>query len=134
MTDDQIKKIVSGLKFNSEGLIPVVAQDARDGEVLMVAYMSKESLVLSLRTGTATYWSRSRQTLWKKGESSGHVQKIHAVLKDCDNDTLLIKIEQVGGAACHTGHRSCFYSRCNEEGAWDEVSSPVFDPKKVYKK
>lgn len=124
----------SDLKFNEDGLIPVVAQDANDGTVLMVAYMNRESLEKTLETGDVVYWSRSRKKLWKKGESSGHVQKLKALYKDCDADTLLVKIEQVGNAACHTGRRSCFYSEANSNGSWTIISEPLFDPEKVYKK
>lgn len=125
---------INGLKFDDKGLIPVVAQDAKDGAVLMVAYMNKESLQMTFETGVATYWSRSRNKLWKKGESSGNVQNVKAVYKDCDGDTLVIKVEQIGEAACHTGNRSCFYSQMTEEGGWKEISKPLFDPEKVYKK
>lgn len=125
---------ISTLKFDSNGLIPVVAQDAKDGEVLMVAYMNPESLQMTFETGVATYWSRSRKKLWKKGESSGNVQKVKAMYKDCDSDTLVIKIEQIGGAACHTGNRSCFYTVAEPSGAWKENSKPLFNPEEVYKK
>src|SRR5258706_11911091 len=121
-------------KFNEQGLIPVVAQDYKDGTVLMVAYMNQESLQLTLETGNAVYWSRSRKKLWKKGESSGNVQKVKALYKDCDGDTLLIKVDQIGKAACHTGNRSCFYSEAQKNGEWKEISKPLFDPEKVYKK
>lgn len=133
MDKSKIQKLIEGLKFNSEGLIPVVAQDAKDGAVLMVAYMNKESLALALGTRVATYWSRSRQKLWKKGESSGNVQKIKSIYKDCDGDTLLIKVEQVGEAACHTGNRSCFYCEVSWDGSWKENSQPLFNPKEKYK-
>ncbi len=122
------------LKFDDRGLIPVVAQDANDGVVLMVAYMNKESLQLTIDTGVATYWSRSRQKLWKKGESSGNIQNVADILTDCDGDTLVIKIEQVGDAACHTGRRSCFFNRATSEGSWDIISDPLKDPKEMYKK
>ena len=125
--------MIESCKFNSDGLIPVVAQDANDGTVLMVAYMNKESLKMTLETNVATYWSRSRQKLWKKGESSGNVQKVKGIYTDCDKDTIVLKIEQVGGAACHTGNRSCFYIEA-QNGEWKENSKPLFDPEKVYKK
>jgi phosphoribosyl-AMP cyclohydrolase len=95
--------------------------------------MNKESLLLTLETGRATYWSRSRKKLWKKGEESGNFQRVLGLYKDCDGDTLLIKIEQIGEAACHTGHRSCFYSQADGK-EWKVISKPVFDPKAVYKK
>ena len=125
---------LSDIKFNEQGLVPVVAQDARDGMVLMVAYMNRESLQLTLETGNAVYWSRSRKKLWKKGESSGNVQMVKAIYKDCDGDTLLIKIEQIGAAACHTGQRSCFFLEAEENGTWNAISKPLFDPEQVYKK
>lgn len=102
------------LKYDEKGLIPVIVQDYRDNEVLMMAYMNKESLKLSLETGNATYFSRSRNKLWLKGETSGHFQKIKSISYDCDADTLLLKIEQVGNIACHTGERSCFHNVLKE--------------------
>ncbi len=100
---------IENLKFDSRGLIPVIVQDYQDGEVLMLAYMNRDTLKQSLRTGKATYWSRSRQKVWVKGETSGHFQIIKEIYYDCDGDTILIKVEQIGGSACHTGNRSCFY-------------------------
>ncbi len=97
------------------GLIPVITQDWKTGEVLMLAYMNKEAFEKTLETGKVHYWSRSRKKLWLKGEQSGHFQIVKEIYIDCDEDTLLIKIEQVGGSACHTGHRSCFYRRLNSE-------------------
>lgn len=96
-------------KFDAQGLIPVVAQDYLSGEVLMLAYMNQDALERSLREGVAVYWSRSRQEFWKKGETSGQIQKIRAILIDCDQDALILKVEQAGSGACHTGRRSCFY-------------------------
>lgn len=116
---------------STDGLIPAIAQDYKTGEVLMLAYINEESWAKTLETGNATYWTRSRQKLWMKGESSGNVQKIKEILVDCDDDTVVFKIEQLGGAACHTGHRTCFYRKL--EG--DELTvqgEPVFDPKEVY--
>lgn len=123
-----------GLKFDEKGLIPVIAQDAADGAVLMVAYMNKESLRLTIETGVATYWSRSRQKLWKKGETSGNVQRVKAIYKDCDADVLLMKIDQIGSAACHTGQRSCFFTQWDGKTGWKVISEPVVDPNKLYKK
>lgn len=97
------------LKYNEQGLIPAIAQDAATGEVLMMAWMNKESLNATLETGYATYWSRSRQELWKKGATSGSLQEVKEILVDCDKDTLLLKIHQQGSGACHTGKRTCFY-------------------------
>lgn len=116
------------------GLIPAIAQDYETGDVLMLAYINEESWNYSLETGNATYWSRSRQKLWKKGEESGNVQKIKEVLIDCDLDTVIFKIEQIGGAACHVGYRSCFYRRLQDDGELETLGEPVFDPKSVYKK
>jgi phosphoribosyl-AMP cyclohydrolase len=114
------------------GLVPAIAQDAGSGEVLMLAYMNEEAWKASLKSGEAHYYSRSRKELWRKGESSGHVQKIRSVRLDCDNDAVLLLIEQVGGAACHTGHVSCFFMEYREGGV-RECSPVAFDPKEVYK-
>ena len=115
----------------SGGLIPAVAQDWQTGEVLMLAYISPESWEETLRSGYATYFSRSRGKLWKKGESSGHLQVIRAILVDCDLDTVVFKVEQLGPGACHTGHRSCFYREvCGDR--LQEISGTVFDAEKVY--
>ena len=115
----------------SNGLIPAVAQDWQTGEILMLAYISPESWAETLKSGCATYFSRSRNKLWKKGESSGHVQKIHSILVDCDLDTVVFKVEQLGSGACHTGHRSCFYREVDGE-TFRETEKPVFDADKVY--
>jgi phosphoribosyl-AMP cyclohydrolase len=130
---EQSKTDIFGIKFDADGLVPVIAQDHKDGAVLMMAYMNRESLEMTLQSGKAVYWSRSRKKLWKKGEESGNVQHVKALYKDCDGDTLLIKIEQVGGAACHTGHRSCFFSERSGED-WKVVGTPLFNPAEVYKK
>jgi len=115
------------------GLVPAIAQDNETGEVLMLAYMNQQAFDATLSTGKATYYSRSRQTLWVKGETSGNVQLVKEIRLDCDDDTLLLKVEQLGGAACHTGHRSCFYKRI-ENGTIRIAGEPVFDPKEVYEK
>ena len=115
------------------GLIPAIAQDYESGEVLMLAYISPESWVETLASGYATYFSRSRNELWKKGETSGHLQKIRQILVDCDQDTVIFKVEQIGGAACHEGYHSCFFRRF-ENGELTVVGERVFDPKAVYKK
>ena len=117
----------------TKGLIPAITQDAASGEVLMLAYISPESWQKTLETGEVHYWSRSRQELWHKGGTSGNVQKVKAVYVDCDNDTVLFKVEQVGGAACHTGMRSCFFRRVEGDHLVSE-GQPVFDPKEVYGK
>ena len=115
----------------SGGLIPAIAQDYKTKEVLMLAYISEESFQETLRSGYATYFSRSRNQLWKKGESSGHLQKIHSILVDCDADTVIFLVDQAGPGACHTGHRSCFYREVSN-GTLKEVESIVFDPEKIY--
>ncbi|MBL7211478.1 MAG: phosphoribosyl-AMP cyclohydrolase [Desulfobacteraceae bacterium] len=116
------------------GFIPAIVQDFRSGKVLMLAYINQVSWDKTLETGEAYYWSRSRQELWHKGKTSGHVQKIKEIYADCDNDTVLFKVEQVGGAACHTGHETCFYRQVFRDGSFMEVGQKIFDPEKVYKK
>ena len=119
--------------FNkSDGLVPAIVQDAETKDVLMLAYMNKASWEATVQTGKATFWSRSRQKLWLKGESSGHVQMIKNIYIDCDEDTILLQVEQLGGAACHTGHRSCFHRKL-EGGDFVVVGEKIFDPKDVYK-
>jgi phosphoribosyl-AMP cyclohydrolase len=113
------------------GLLPAIAQDADTGEVLMLAYMNAESFARTLATGEAHYYSRSRQRLWRKGEESGHIQQVRAVLVDCDGDTILLKVKQQGGAACHEGYRSCFFREV-VPGGLKVVSERVFDPAEVY--
>ncbi len=115
------------------GLIPAIAQDNETGEVLMLAYMNQQAWEETLKTGKATYWSRTRQELWIKGQSSGHQQIVKEIRVDCDADTVLLKIEQLGGAACHTGHRSCFHKKV-ENGSVRIIGEPVFNPKEVYGK
>lgn len=109
--------LLSAVKWNADGLVPAIAQDSTSGEVLMLAWMNRESLALTLETGDAHYWSRSRGALWKKGETSGHIQHVREMRLDCDGDTLLMKVEQVGGVACHTGRRRCFFQLL-EDGRW----------------
>lgn len=114
------------------GLIPVIVQDFKTGEVLMLAYMNREAWRKTLETGKATYWSRSRGTLWVKGETSGHFQIVKEIRMDCDDDTVLFIVEQLGGAACHTGYRSCFYRRVSGEGL-EIIGKPVKNPEDIYK-
>lgn len=116
-----------------DGLLPAIAQDAETGDVLMMAYMNRESYEETLRTGRAVYYSRSRKKLWRKGEESGHVQHVKAIFVDCDLDTILLKVEQVGGAACHEGYRTCFFRQVTPEGL-AVVGRRVFDPGDVYGK
>lgn len=115
------------------GLVPAIAQDAATGEILMLAYMNEESFQETIRTGRACYFSRSRNRLWRKGEESGNVQEVLEIRIDCDQDTILLKVNQVGGAACHTGYRSCFYRKV-EHGDLRVDGVRIFDPKEVYKK
>ena len=117
----------------SGGLVPAIVQDYETGEILMLAYMNLEAFNATLSSGKATYYSRSRQTLWVKGETSGNVQMIKEIRIDCDDDTVLLKVEQLGKAACHTGHRSCFY-KIVENGDIRIAGKPLFDPKEVYDK
>lgn len=114
------------------GLIPAIVQDDASGDVLMLAYMNAEAFRATLETGHATFFSRSRRELWVKGKTSGHLQVVKAVFFDCDRDAILVRVDQLGGAACHTGYRSCFYRQV-ENGAVRTVGKPVFDPKEVYK-
>ncbi|OGS20146.1 MAG: phosphoribosyl-AMP cyclohydrolase [Elusimicrobia bacterium RIFOXYA2_FULL_39_19] len=127
------KKLSETLKFDDKGLIPAVIQDADDGTILMVAYMNKESFELTLKNKKACFYSRSRQKLWLKGESSGNVQKVKEIYVDCDADCVLVKVKQIGDAACHTGFRTCFYRKV-ESNSLKTKGKPVFDPEKVYKK
>ncbi|MEE8398130.1 MAG: phosphoribosyl-AMP cyclohydrolase [Desulfobacterales bacterium] len=124
-----------GLDFDkTDGLIPAIAQDHASGEVLMLAYMNQEAWEATLSTGQATYYSRSRNELWVKGKASGNLQLVKEIRIDCDNDTVLLKIEQIGGAACHTGHSSCFHQKVTgDNDGITIIGEPVFDPKEVYK-
>ena len=116
-----------------DGLVPAIAQDAQSGEVLMMAYMNAESYAETLATGRAVYYSRSRKRLWRKGEESGNVQLVKSIYVDCDQDTILLQVEQIGGAACHEGYTSCFFRRVTPEGL--QIEGPrVFDPATVYGK
>lgn len=122
------------IDFNKTGgLIPAIAQDYKTGDVLMLAYMNEHSWKETLESGMATYYSRSRKTLWKKGETSGNLQIVKEIRIDCDNDTVLLKVEQIGGAACHLGYKSCFFRKAEKNGDISIVEERIFDPKKVYK-
>jgi len=120
------------IKWTADGLVPVIAQEEGTGQVLMFAWMNRESLALTAEKGEAVYFSRSRNKLWHKGEESGHVQKVKHIRVDCDKDVLLLTIEQVGGIACHTGRHSCFYSELDGE-QWAEMEPVLKDPKDIYK-
>jgi phosphoribosyl-AMP cyclohydrolase len=126
-------KILDTIKFDSNGLVPAIAQDNETGEVLMMAYMNRESLELTISTGQGHYYSRSRKKLWLKGESSGNIQTVHDVRTDCDADTILIKISQKG-AACHKGYKSCFFRGTKDGSDWEITGEPLFDPEEVYGK
>jgi len=122
---------IDDLKYDANGLIPAIIQDADTSEVLMMAYMNKQSLADSIKTGKTHFWSRSRQKYWLKGETSGHTQEIQEITIDCDVDTLLIKVKQ-NGAACHEGYKSCFYRKYEQDGEWKVIAKRLFDPKDVY--
>ncbi len=121
------------IRWNSEQLVPVIAQQATTGKVLMFAWMNRESLALTAEQGYAVYWSRSRKRLWQKGEESGHRQKVMEIFFDCDEDVVLLKVEQEGGIACHTGRVSCFYRKL-VDGVWQETEPVIKDPKLIYQK
>jgi phosphoribosyl-AMP cyclohydrolase len=125
-------KWLNEIKWDDQGLVPVITQDAASGEVLMFAWMNREALEKTASLGQAVYWSRSRRKLWHKGEESGHFQKVVEIRTDCDNDVVLLKVEQVGGIACHTGRRSCFFQRL-EDGCWHPVEPVLKDPEEIYK-
>ena len=122
---------LDAVRWNADGLVPAIAQEAGSGRVLTLAWMNREALERTAATGEAHYWSRSRRKLWRKGESSGHVQHVREIRLDCDDDAILIVVEQVGGIACHTGRERCFYKRL-EGGAWREVDPVLRDPKEIY--
>lgn len=124
---------LDAIKWTDDGLVPVIAQDARDGKVLMFAWMNAQALRLTAETGHAVYWSRSRNRLWHKGEESGHQQQVHDIRLDCDNDVVLLQVEQKGGIACHTGRRSCFYQRLAGD-RWIDAEPVLKDPSEIYGK
>ncbi len=125
---------MNGPNFEKMDLVPVIAQDEESGDVLMLAYMNQDAYDETLKTGRVCYWSRSRSKLWRKGEESGNVQEVRSIYFDCDADTLLVKVNQIGGAACHEGYRSCFFRKIDREtGAIETVGERVFDPAEVYK-
>jgi len=129
MSDTWLNKV----HWGDDGLVPVIAQEAATGQVLMFAWMNREALKLTVETSTAVYWSRSRKKLWHKGEESGHVQKVHEIRLDCDEDVVLLRVEQVGGIACHTGRHSCFFQKF-ENDAWVNTEPVLKDPAEIYKK
>jgi phosphoribosyl-AMP cyclohydrolase len=120
------------IKWSEDGLVPAIAQDHATGKLLMMAWMNRESLKLSVQEGRAIYWSRSRNKLWRKGEESGHIQRIKDIRLDCDNDVILLSVEQIGGIACHTGRERCFYKQLQDH-RWVEVEPVIKDPQQIYK-
>lgn len=129
MSDNWLNKV----NWSADGLVPAIAQDAESGRVLMVAWMDRDALKRTVDLGEAVYWSRSRKKLWHKGEESGHVQRVKEIRLDCDQDVILLQIEQHGGIACHTGRESCFFSRL-EQGNWVETDPVLKSPEEIYKK
>src|SRR5215213_6593121 len=121
------------VQWGDKGLVPAIAQDAASGRVLTLAWMNREALARTVATGEAHYWSRSRTKLWRKGEESGHVQKVKSVRLDCDGDVVLLEVEQLGGIACHTGRHSCFFQRL-DQGTWVSVEPVLKDPREIYRK
>ena len=119
------------VRWNSDGLVPAIAQDTKTNDILMVAWMNREALQLTVDENRAVYWSRSRQKLWRKGEESGHIQQIQEIRLDCDEDVIILKVEQLGGIACHTGRRSCFYRKL-ENGEWITIDPVIKDPSSIY--
>ena len=132
MSAPQNRQWLDEVLWDAQGLVPAIAQDAATGEVLMFAWMNREALALTAELGHAVYWSRSRGRLWHKGEESGHTQKVLELRVDCDKDVVLLKVEQSGGIACHTGRRSCFFNRLETSG-WRDVEPVLKDPKEIYK-
>ena len=124
--------ITQNVTFNANGLVPAIAQDAQSGEVLMMAWMNAEALELTVKEQRAVYWSRSRGQLWRKGESSGHTQVLKDIRLDCDGDTILLKVEQLGGIACHTGRQHCFFQQW-KDGQWQDVEQVIKNPDDIYK-
>lgn len=121
------------VKWTADGLVPAIAQDRQDGAILMVAWMNREALSLTASEGRAVYWSRSRRKLWRKGEESGNVQRVSEIRLDCDNDVIMLQVEQLGGIACHTGRRSCFFKRL-ENDKWETIEPVLKDPDEMYGK
>ena len=126
------KTWLNAIQWTEDGLVPVIAQDAKTHKVLMFAWMNRESLALTVKEGRAVYWSRSRRKLWRKGEESGHVQTVKDIRLDCDNDVVLLSVEQLGGIACHTGRERCFYKQLQDE-QWVDVEPVLKDPASIYK-
>ena len=126
--------MISSLVFNEAGLLPAIAQDAESGQILMVAWMNAEAFEETVATKKATYFSRSRQRLWRKGEESGHVQHVKDIRLDCDGDVVLLSVEQVGGIACHTGRAHCFYKKLADDGQWLDAEPVIKSPEQIYQR
>jgi phosphoribosyl-AMP cyclohydrolase len=133
MPADINQNFIDQVRWNQDGLLPAIAQDSKTHEILMFAWMNRESLALTVAENRAIYWSRSRKKLWRKGEESGHIQSIKEIRIDCDEDVIILKIEQLGGIACHTGRRSCFYRRLNNS-VWETVEKVIKNPADIYSK
>lgn len=131
VTTDSSNDWLNSVKWDNDGLVPAIAQDAQSGRILMMAWMNREALQRSAELNQAVYWSRSRNRLWHKGETSGHVQHLSEIRLDCDADVIVLQVEQVGGIACHTGRESCFY-RVLKDGEWQVVDAVLKDPKDIY--
>jgi phosphoribosyl-AMP cyclohydrolase len=127
-----MKTYLDEIAWNSDGLAPAIAQDADTGLILMVAWMNREALALTVNENRAVYWSRSRQKLWRKGEESGNVQQLQELRLDCDNDVIMLRVDQIGGIACHTGRGSCFY-RVLRDGQWQTIDAVIKDPRELYR-
>ncbi len=130
MSDQKINWL-DQIKWTDDGLVPVIAQDAESGRILMMAWMNRETLAMTAEKNEAVYWSRSRQKIWHKGETSGHTQKVKSIRLDCDADVIVLQVEQLGGIACHTGRESCFYSEL-KDNEWQVVEPVLKDPKEIY--
>lgn len=126
-------KWLNDIRWDDQGLVPVITQEAASGDVLMFAWMNRDALQRTAELGEAVYWSRSRRKLWHKGEASGHTQRVVEIRTDCDNDVVLLRVEQTGGIACHTGRHSCFFQRHLEDGAWEVVEPVLKTPEEIYK-
>lgn len=129
---EQNNALIDAIQWNSQGLVPAIAQDANSKKVLMMAWMNSDALIATLEKSEAVYWSRSRQRLWHKGETSGHIQKVKDVRLDCDGDTLLLMVEQIGGIACHTGRESCMYQQYSASDGWVSVEAVLKNPEDIY--
>ncbi len=133
-TPPSTRKWLNEVRWDEQGLVPVIVQQASSGDVLMFAWMNRDALEKTLSLGQAVFWSRSRRKLWHKGEESGHFQKVLEIRTDCDNDVILLKVEQEGGIACHTGRHSCFFQKLSGEGNWEAIEPVLKNPEEIYTK